>query len=312
MLAGLKKDLRSALKDSFGYMHEAGSRVGLIVLPKHYYVPFPDLRQLRQTRPRWAKRSQMRGVAVDLDQQIEALHTLVQPFESEYRGNARFREATQNAFGPGFGYIEAQALHGFLRATKPARIIEVGSGVSTHCMLAATSQNAAEGAPTSITCVEPFPSTWLRSAPVRLVQEKVEDVDLGLFDELTAGDFLFIDSTHAVRVGGDVLCIINEILPRLRPGVYVHFHDIYFPYDFQRDADKSLFQWLETAMLHAYLIGNPRMAILFCLSHLHYDRQPALKQIFPDYEPDMDQDGLSIPGHPDRHFPSSLYLHVTA
>ena len=312
MIAGLKKELRGALKESFGYVHEAGSRMGLIVLPKHFYVPFPDLRELRRTRPRWAKRSAMRGVAIDLDAQIDTLQTLVQPFESEYRGAATFRDGTQNAFGPGFGYIEAQALHGFLRGTKPARIIEVGSGVSTSCMEAATTQNAAEGSPATITCIEPFPSAWLRSAPVRLIQKKVEAVELEVFDELQAGDFLFIDSTHAVRVGGDVLCIINEILPRLRPGVFVHFHDIYFPYDFQRDADRSLFQWLETAMLHAYLADNERMKILFCLSHLHYDRRAALKQVFPEYEPDVDEEGLSVPGKRDGHFPSSLYLRVAA
>ena len=312
MLAGLKRSLRGVVKQGFSQVHEAGSRVGLVVLPKHYYVPFPDLRELRRTRPRWSKRSEMRGVSLDLEEQVRTLERLVQPFEGEYRGNASFRTGTQGAFGPGFGYIEAQALHGFLRSTKPARIVEVGSGVSTFCMLDATKRNAAEGAPAAITCVEPFPSDWVRKAPVRLVPSKVEEVNLDLFDTLESGDFLFIDSTHALRVGGDVLRIITEILPRLRPGVYVHFHDIYLPYDFQRDADRSLFQWLETAMLHAYLVDNRRMKIIMCLSCLHYDRKAELRRIFPEYVPQPDEGGLSIPGHQDGHFPSSLYLQVSA
>ena len=312
MLAGLKNSLRRVGKNGFGHVHEAGSRIGLLVFPKHYYVPFPDLRELRRTRLRWSKRSDMRGVALDLDEQVQTLERLVQPFESEYRGNASFRTGTEGAFGPGFGYVEAQALHGFLRSTKPARILEVGSGISTYCMLAATGRNAAEGAPAAITCVEPFPSDWVRKAPIRLIQSKVEEVELELFDTLGPGDFLFVDSTHALRVGGDVLRIINEILPRLRPGVYVHFHDIYLPYDFQRDADRSLFQWLETAMLHAYLIDNRRMKIVMCLSCLHYDRKADLRRVFPEYVPEPGEGGLSDPGQRDGHFPSSLYLQVSA
>ena len=310
MLSSLKKQMRGAVKEGFGYVHEAGSRLGLIVLPKHFYVPFPDLRELRRTRPQWATRSEMRGIHIDLDAQIETLRRLVLPFEPEYRGNPWFLDGTRNACGPGFGYVEAQALHGFLRGAKPARIIEVGSGVSTACMLAAARLNAAQGSPASITCVEPFPSAWLRRAPVQLVQRKVEAVGTALFEELQGGDFLFVDSTHAVRIGGDVVFIINEILPRLQPGVFVHFHDIYFPYDFQRDADRSLFQWLETAMLHAYLADNQRVSILFCLSHLHYDRTEALKQVFPEYQPDPERGGLSIK-KTEGHFPSSLYLKVT-
>ncbi len=290
-------------------LHEAGARVGLFVLPKHYYVPLPDLRELRRTRKQWARRSEMRGVAVDLDAQLRYLDRMVRPFEPEYRNNPAFTAAVSGAFGPGFGYIEAQALHGFLRAAKPRRIIEIGSGVSTYCMLEAVKRNAGEGAPAEITCVEPYPSEWLRGAPVTLKQSRVEDIDITVFDALQDGDFLFVDSTHALRIGGDVMRIVLDLLPRLAPGVHVHFHDIYLPFDYQRDADRSIFQWLETALLHAYLIDNSRMDILFCLSHLHYDRPDGLRQIFPEYVPAESADGLG----PDldasgQHFPSSLYL----
>lgn len=309
MLAVMKKRLRTTTKQAMLQVHEAGSRLGVFVLPKHYYVPLPDLRELRRTREKWARRSEMRGVRVDLDEQLRTLDQLVRPFGPEYRDNTAYNSAVAGHFGPGFGAIEAQALHGFLRGTKPRRIIEVGSGVSTFCMEEAIGRNASEGSPASLTCIEPYPSAWLRQASVSLVQQRVEDVALDLFGTLEAGDFLFVDSTHALKVGGDVLQIILEVLPRLQPGVHVHFHDIYFPFDYQRDADRSIFQWLETAMLHAYLVGNQNIDILFCLSQLHYDRPDALRAVFPSYRPEAGADGLKPEAEPTgTHFPSSLYL----
>ncbi len=312
MRALLQKRLRVAGKSAMLRAHTSLLGLGLIVLPRHYYAPVPDLRELRQTRPRWARRSSLAGMHIDLDSQVDRLRALVAPFEPEYRDNAAFRAGTRQGFGPGFGFIEAQALHGIVRGVQPARIIEVGSGVSTHCMLEALALNAAQGRPCSVTCVEPFPSAWLRSAPVTLIAKPVQDVDPRVFDALEAGDLLFIDSTHAVRTGGDVLPIVLEILPRLQPGVIVHFHDIYLPYDYQRDADRTLFQWMETALIHAYLVDNDRMRILFCLSHLHYDRPAALRAVFPAYRPEPDENGLQTEAAAERHFPSSLYLQVAA
>ena len=309
--AAIQQRLRSGTKRAFLQVHEVAARCGVVVLPKHYYAPVPDLRELRQTRPNWARRSALHGVMVDLDAQLAVLARLVQPYEPEYRGNAAFHAATQGAFGPGFGYIEAQALHGFVRGGKPRRVIEIGSGVSTYCMIEAASRNAAEGRPVSITCIEPYPSRWLSEAPVQLVRQRVEAVSPSVFEALEAGDLLFVDSTHTVRTGGDVMQIVLELLPRLRPGVVVHFHDIYLPFDFQRDADRSLFQWMETALVHAYLIGNAGMQILFCLSHLHYDRPEALRAIFPDYIHEPGENGLRDEPAAPGHFPSSLYLRVS-
>ncbi len=306
----MRKQLRTLGKAVFLQVHTAMLGLGVIVLPKHYYAPVPDIRELRRTRERWARRSDMRGLHVDLDRQLAVLRNMAGRFEPEYRDNAAFRHGTTKGFGPGFGFIEAQALHGVIRGARPSRIIEVGSGVSTHCMLNAAGLNAAEGSPCSITCIEPYPSGWLKSAPVALIPRPVQDVELGAFDELASGDLLFIDSTHAVRTGGDVVHIVLNILPRLRPGVIVHFHDIYLPYDFQRDADRSLFQWMETALLHAYLIDNARTGILFCLSQLHYDRPEALREIFPEYRPEPHENGLQTEPPAGRHFPSSLYLRV--
>jgi hypothetical protein len=106
------------------------------------------------------------------------------------------------------------------------------------------------------------------------------------------------------------VALVLEILPRLRDGVIVHFHDIYLPFDYQRDTETSLYQWMETALVHAYLVNNSKTKILLCLSHLHYDRPETLKAVFPEYRRRSDHNGLEIAPSSDAHFPSSLYLRM--
>jgi hypothetical protein len=291
-------------------------RLGVVVLPNHYYCGVPDLRVLARKRENWARRSALPGISIDLDDQARSLRKVCLPFEPEYRGNQVYHEACTSDCGPGFGYIEAQALYAFIRHYKPRLAIEVGSGVSTFCMLGAAARNSREcDRVTRFISMEPYPRPWLRSAPISLIDKPVQDVPLEVFESLGPGDFLFVDSSHAVCTGGDVNFLVLEVLPRLRPGVLVHFHDIYLPYDYPRDALCTLSQAQETALLHAFLIGNSGVRIVFSLSHLHYDCKDVLHEVFPEYRPQRDQEGLTdacykpfaeIP----EHFPSSTYLQI--
>jgi hypothetical protein len=117
-----------------------------------------------------------------------------------------------------------------------------------------------------------------------------------------------------VKAGGDVNFLILEVLPRLKPGVIVHFHDIYLPYDYQRDLLDTFMHWSETSLLRAFLINNSRARIFFSMSQLHYDRPDALRKAFPDYAPQTDVDGLVVGEVPfeksRRHFPSSTYIEI--
>jgi hypothetical protein len=311
-----RRRARKLVKKLILKAHRAALRAGVAVLPNHYYSAVPDLNLLRKTKHIWARKSELVGVESDIDGQVRRVKEICSPFEAEYRENRTYRQATEAECGPGFGYIEAQALHGAIRHFRPEEIIEVGSGVSTSCALAATALNEKEGAPKcSITCVEPYPRTWLKHAPVQLVERPVQTLDVRDFERLGAGSLLFIDSSHTVKTGSDTNYLILEVLPRLRPGVIVHFHDIYLPYDYQRDALDSFWQWQETALLHAFLIGNRGVRVLFSLGQLHYERPDALETTFPEYRAQRGQDGLLDSSYdpldeiPD-HFPASIFLEV--
>jgi hypothetical protein len=308
----MKKLLKDSAKSVLRLAYRAGLQLGLFILPVHYYVPIADPRQLKAGRKHWAVRSAMHGVVMDTDAQIAFLIKSVAPFEPEYRGNPYYKTATIGTFGPGYGVIEAQALHGMVRSLKPKKIIEVGSGASTYCMLQALTLNAAEGSPAAIICVEPYPSEFLRgSDEITLMSTPVQELSPEFFDQLDSGDLLFIDSTHAIKPGGDVLYLYLSVIPRLKPGVVVHIHDIFLPYIHQRDVIDSLFQWNETSILLALLTNNSQLSVLACLSLLHYDCPRALKAIFPEYIPQEATDGL-VSGSLEGHFPSSIYLQIAA
>ncbi len=299
------------LKRNLLTVHEVGARLGVHILPIHYYSPVPNILELRRTRDLWAHKSDLPGISINLEEQCEMLRRVCLPYQSEYEGNKTYLEGVANHFGPGFGYIEAQALHAAVRHFKPRRIIEVGSGVSTYCMLKAVELNYERA---HITCIEPYPSPRLKNiSGVELFEHPVQCASFDLFEKLRANDLLFIDSSHAVKPGGDVNFLVLEVLPRLRPGVVVHFHDIYLPYDYPRDALKTFIHGMETSLVRAYLIWNERMQILFCLSHLHYERQEVLLEVFPEYKRQGGEDGL-VPDSfkpfaaSHEHFPSSLYL----
>jgi hypothetical protein len=128
---------------------------------------------------------------------------------------------------------------------------------------------------------------------------------------LQPNDIVFIDSNHVVRSGSEVNFIVLELLPIIPKGVLVQFHDIYLPYDYDRELLQNFIHPNETALVAAFLACNTRYKILFSLSMLHYDRRGEMQSILREYNPESDCRGMRV-GEFDqaKHFPSSLWLRV--
>ena len=299
---------------TFHKIYKLSLKANIILLPYHFGASTPNINELIATKHIWAKKSEMPGLNTNMQTQISNLTRICLPYQKEYDGNKIYLEGVKNKSGPGFGYIEAQALHAMMRYLKPQRVIEVGSGISTHCIIEAIKLNESKS---SITCIEPYPYEWLESSTeINLISKPVQMVPLQVFNELDENDFLFIDSSHAVKSGGDVNYLVLEVLPRLKKGVVIHFHDIFFPYDYQRDLLDTLVFSSEASLLQAFLINNTKAEIIFCLSQLHYDYKEVLLGIFPDYNPQNDiyglVHGIYKPYEPiQQHFPSSIYIKIT-
>jgi predicted O-methyltransferase YrrM len=184
---------------------------------------------------------------------------------------------------------DAEFLYQLIRARKPRRIFEIGSGNSTLMARRAILRNRQEQADyvCKHVCIEPFEAPWLESAGVITVRKKVEDVERGLFQELESGDLLFIDSSHMIRPQGDVLVEYLQILPTLKPGVLVHVHDVFTPCDYPREwlLDKMLL-WNEQYLLEAFLTENESWRIIGALNLLSRRYFNQLRAVCPFLTPD--------------------------
>lgn len=185
-----------------------------------------------------------------------------------------------------FVQSDAFTLSGIIRKEKPRKIVEIGSGFSSAVMLDTLDQTHASAA---LTFIEPEPdrlhtllSPHDRSNATILVQ-RVQEISLSVFEQLEAQDILFIDSSHVAKIGSDVTFILLRVLPRLQPGVLVHFHDIFYPFSYPARWILEGRAWNESLFVRAFLVGNPRFQVVACNSYAGYCFPEVFRDQFPAF-----------------------------
>ncbi len=254
-------------------------RVGVFPIRDDYYEPRFDYTEL--DRPLGAPR-ELPGIDWNVDEQLRLLEEF--RYGDELGALPRESDGTGELYvdNPFFGPGDIGYWYNLLRATKPRRIIEIGSGYSTLVARRALTRNVAEDERHRCDhlCIEPHPSPIVRrlaaNGEVRLLEQRVERVGHAAFEELAAGDVLFIDSSHMIRPQGDVLFEYLQLLPTLRPGVIVHVHDIFSPRDYLERwlRDSGVF-WNEQYLLESFLSNNREWKIIGAvnlLAHDHFER----------------------------------------
>jgi methyltransferase family protein len=254
------------------------SRLGLQVVVKSFYSPIPDLKTLPADT--WERRSELLGVNFDLERQLELLRELepylreFDPPRSEIAPHTYYRE--NPSYGPG----DADLLYAMIRHFRPDRIVELGSGFTTLVLGEAVRRNGAG----ELRVFDPFPGVASADTPgvTELQLVPAQEVPLGVFTDLRSGDFLIVDTTHTVKVGGDVNRIVLDILPRLRRGVIVHFHDIFLPYEYPREwLERFGLFWSEQYLLQAFLALNRDYEVLCALHALFREHRDLVCELIP-------------------------------
>jgi hypothetical protein len=269
----------------FPEIFQLWERHGFHVTPVHFYQPIPDTQSLPETL--WDRPSELVGIDMNDAMQLDLLGNHFPKFRHEYD-----QFPVQPTGEPGrfhfnnglFDGTDALVAYCMIRHFQPRLIIEVGSGFSSLVAAEAIAKNKNS----ALICIEPFPLDFLRQGfpGLRsLIEKKVEDIGLEFFSQLESGDILFIDSSHTVKIGGDVNYLFLEVLPRLKPGVIVHVHDIFLPFDYRRDWVKDKFRfWSEQYLLQAFLTFNSGFEVLMANYYLRYRYLEDLKAAFPNLE----------------------------
>ncbi len=260
---------------------------GQLFPPGHFYSPICDPAWLAANAARLssANPTLLTGIDLRVDAQLELLTQLAPlvaeiPFGDEPTGQLRYGYANDQ-----YSYGDASCLFGMLRHLRPKRYVEVGSGWSSALAL---DVNAAYlNHSMMLTFIEPYPDRLeARLRPedldvVTLHHCPVQEIDLEVFTALRSGDICFIDSTHVSKAGSDVNFLIFEVLPRLAKGVYLHVHDIGWPFEYFEDWLKQGRNWNEAYVLRAYLEDNPHYEVQLWNSYLMRNHADALCAALP-------------------------------
>jgi predicted O-methyltransferase YrrM len=225
----------------------------------------------------------MPGIEIDLEAQIGFIERDLAPFAAEFPWRVR-----------GHGYQmwnglyqagDAEILYAMVRHLQPRRILEIGSGHSTTITAAALEVNArAGGRETTFVSVDPAPRIELDddlAGLTRFERGDARELPLERFLELGDGDVLFIDTSHVVKLGSEVNWLVLEVLPRLRPGVYVHIHDVHLPYEYPRLSFVYGELMNEQYLVHAALIGDRSWEVVLALSALAVDYNERFFRVVP-------------------------------
>ncbi len=260
-------------------------RIGITVSPNHYYWPVPDFRELESRK--WPAEEDPVGLDLAFDRQLDFLQTVVPQYQAEWESDhSPLFSVSYNYSNGFFEAVDAEIAYCLVRRYKPRRIVEVGGGYSSRVMAAALDLNLKQdGAHGELITIDPFPDRFPKQAlsdRVHLIAQTVQDVDLNVFLSLQSGDFLFLDSSHVVGIGSDVVREYLEIIPRIAGGVIIHAHDIFIPADYPREAVlHNLAFWSEQYLLQALLMFNPQFEVLWGSSCMQSRATAALEQAFP-------------------------------
>ncbi len=249
------------LRRGYHAVRRVAERLGFHVVLASYDAPIP--RRAELTDAVFERASPMRGVDFDSGRQLDWVEAELGAFLEEFRPERGVeRPAGQFQLDNGtFESVDAELLYAIVRRFAPARVVELGSGYSSLIIADALAANG--GGEHRI--LDPFVSPQVQARPdlAGLVEPlRAQDVPAAVFGSLGDGDVLFVDTSHTVKMGGDVNAIVLDVLPTLAPGVVVHFHDIFLPRDYSRGHVADGHFWTEQYLLQAFLCGNRDWEVL--------------------------------------------------
>lgn len=256
------------------------------VPPGHYYSPIPSIDEILADKEKiWGEPpTHISGIDLNTDEQLELLDKF-----DEYYKEIPFRDEKTEGLdyffhNEWFSYSDAVFLYCMIRHLKPVNIIEIGSGYSS-CVTLDTNRLFFDN---KINChfIEPYPerlnSLVKGCEKLNVYNQRLQDIPIELFLQLQSNDILFIDSTHVSKIHSDVNTIIHDILPLLKKNVVIHFHDVFYPFEYPEKWVLSEYRtWNEQYMLRAFLEYNACFRIILFTNFLETMYRNEIESRFP-------------------------------
>jgi hypothetical protein len=255
--------------------------------PGHYYSPIPSIEEVKSREDEIFGKipNKIHSVDLNVEEQITLLHNLKEyyhdlPFQAHKKENLRY--FFEN---PNYSYGEATILFCMTRYIQPGKIIEIGSGYSS-CVILDTNE-LFFGNSIDCTFIDPHPEllhSLIKESDIeriKIIQKNVQDINIDIFSELSPGDILCVDSSHVSKIDSDVNHIFFEILPHIEKGVYIHFHDVCYPFEYPKEWIYEGRAWNEAYLLRAFLQYNSVFKLQFFSSFLVHFYEDMLSAHMP-------------------------------
>jgi hypothetical protein len=273
---------------AFSLTNRISVSLGYRLVRDGMYSPLPEIPS--DDSPDWERKTSLPGIELDTRTQIEWLReTLAAYFAEFFPPEQRNTDGWRQYHGNGYYTTgDAEVLYAMLRHFKPRQVLEIGSGFSTMVGAMAAARNARDGVRERYVSADPEPRIDISSRLPFDVEHracKAQVLPMDAYLSLGPGDFLLIDSTHTVKMGSDVNFLVLEVLPRLRRGVIVHFHDIFLPWGYPREWLTQGLYLAEQYLLQAFLAENQRYRVLLSMYALARNHCEQLQVLIPDYRP---------------------------
>ena len=257
------------------------------VHPGHFYSAVPSVQERNNfCNSEKSYKDQLDGINLNKKYQNDLLYKFI-----DYHNQCLFPHEKNDKFRYYFNndkytYSDGLTLYSMIRNFNPKKIIEIGSGFSS-CVILDTNDHYFNSN-IDVKLIEPYPESLfklIKSTDHKnlFAEEKLQNIDINIFSSLEKNDILFIDSTHVSKLNSDVNKIVFEILPILQSGVIIHFHDIFWPFEYPKNWIQEGRAWNEAYILHAFLKYNEKYEIIFFSDYIHKFHQNFLQDNLPLY-----------------------------
>jgi len=253
--------------------------------PGHYANPFPSIQEVNKYADRiFDNKKKLYGINLRKEEQFFLLQQLSENYsklifsDSVRDGNRYFYN------NPMYSYCDGIFLFLILLHIKPTRLIEIGSGFSSALLLDVVEK---EKLKTKLTFIEPFPERLYRlisekdKVSHQIISKPIQEVDLSLFDTLEKDDILFLDTSHILKTASDLYVEIFEILPRLKPGVIIHIHDIFPHFEYPKEWIYKQKAYNEAYFLKSFLMYNEHYEMVLMNSWIQQEFSAYISEHMP-------------------------------
>ncbi len=242
--------------------------------PGHFYSPFPNLEEIEKKKDFFELDKSLPGINLNDEVQLDTLSKIASfygemPFGEKKKENLRYYFNNS-----AYCHSDAITLYGMLRYLRPQKVIEVGCGFSS-CVTLDTNELFFDNK-IETEFIEPYPDLLYSLIKkedlgrIKVISKGLQEVPIEEFYSLKENDVLFIDSTHVSKMGSDVNYVLHSILPVLKKGVYVHFHDIFYPFEYPKEWLYEGRAWNEAYILHCFLQFNDTFEIVMFNTYLEH------------------------------------------